>query len=730
MVVSFPPAANQRGHTQIDAPLEVLAGAVPTGLAGAVFGLAPIGGALTNTPFLNGDALYYRIDFGAGAATLHTRVSLDTTGVAERGAALEGGAWPFGNFGITRISPRLGARTFSNTALVPVRLPWSGEVALLATYDAGRPHYLDPATLSLVAPLGELRWWRANLLMKLPFKQVFSSAHPAYDANTEELFVVNHGRSIKGLIASLTAFLHGWLPWGGFGHAPDAADPAEEPGDSTRLSTLREALSSTRDRLANALAPLSPAVGDDDARAALAHFGSDAAPDERDATDTDPPSGVFGRFKEKLAFLEWAFGFVKLMTEFSADGPLADERPDAPFSYLLRWKADGTPQRFELRVDGVPLDVTQSAHQMAVTDRYVVFVDAAFKLDLTVLTSIPDSVPASLVALFRKGVARPQSDKARFYFVDRKELDRADLPSNGHPSFPASVVAAQSVTLDGEVIHFHVDYETLDGQVVLHALHQNAMDGAEFVLRGDRRWDKASIAASNFGTFPTSMSVNMLGRYEIDPARGVVGAPRVLAEPALTWALGLATGSGMLTGHAPTAPLREMFVYSVGLVPDLLTELVYELYQSYPNRDAANLTKFLAQGGLPARLLRVDVDAMTVRESFALRPDQQLVSPQFVPAAGDAGFVVCNVFSGPDSIAAGSRAREVWIFAADAIAAGPVCRLSHADLDWGYTLHTAWLPAVAPLSPSERFVTPASDLAVALADPDFREFFLKYLAPS
>jgi hypothetical protein len=78
------------------------------------------------------------------------------------------------------------------------------------------------------------------------------------------------------------------------------------------------------------------------------------------------------------------------------------------------------------------------------------------------------------------------------------------------------------------------------------------------------------------------------------------------------------------------------------------------------------------------------------------------------------------------SISAGFAAREVWIFRAGDLAAGPVCRLGHPDLDWGYTLHTAWLPAVPALSRAG-MVTLEDDLGDCLNNPGVRDFYERRL---
>lgn len=707
MGVTFPASANQRGEREVDVALRC-EGTVPMSLRGSVFGLAPTGDWNPNTPFLNGDPLFYRLDFSGGAARVRTRLGAVLGGRLESAARAAGPEWEFRDFGITRLSAKLGARDFSNTALLPVRLP-SGAAGLLATYDAGRPNYLDPASLDLLGPLGALRQWRANLLMARPFKQVFSTAHPCFDESTGELFVVNHGRALGEVGSRLFAFVRTWLPWNPSGDRTpgEALDDFIDNFRTAKIGAaglrelpglaLRSVLRRARSALSGSTPRLTPLL--DEARA----------------------------MRGRLEFARWFPAFLGMLKDFASEGPLEGEAPHEPFTYLLRWTDGGAPRRYELRRGSRPVQVLESAHQMALTRDWVVFVDAAFKMEIDGITSIPESTPTAMLVAFRREVSRAQSHTARFYFVRRGDLDRRDLPSNNNPSFPAEVVQARCVEISGEVVHFHVNLEpTPEGHVTLIAVHQNAMDGAEFVLRGDVRYDGAEIPPEILGTFPASMSLNTVGRHEVDPVDERVVSSRLVSSADLGWALGLTAGPGIHTWGAQVQKLKDLYVYSQGLVPDQLTKLVYDLYKDYPQRAERDLQRLLARGGAPAALLRIDLEAMTIAEHYPLADDQQLVSPQYVPDDDGPGWVVCNVFSGERSIALGARAREIWIFTAGDIKAGPVCRLWHPDINWGYTLHTAWLPEATP-TPREGMVSLEEDLGDWLADPEFRGFYERYL---
>lgn len=107
----------------------------------------------------------------------------------------------FKNFGLTRLSFKLGSRNSLNTALLP--MPFSeNEERLLMTWDAGRPYEINTASLGLVSPVGWNReWYQMTPLADVgPFQQMLSAAHPQFDTHTGEVFTVNAGKSLSTIL--------------------------------------------------------------------------------------------------------------------------------------------------------------------------------------------------------------------------------------------------------------------------------------------------------------------------------------------------------------------------------------------------------------------------------------------------------------------------------------------------------------------------------------------------
>ena len=86
-------------------------------------------------------------------------------------------------------------------------------------------------------------------------------------------------------------------------------------------------------------------------------------------------------------------------------------------------------------------------------------------------------------------------------------------------------------------------------------------------------------------------------------------------------------------------------------------------------------------------MVALDADELQVIDRFVMPVGYVGLSPTFVPKSNgniDEGYLVVFVVN--------DRADEVWIFDAADLASGPICRLGHTKLDFGFTLHTAWVP--------------------------------------
>ncbi len=193
---------------------------IPEDLCGHVFIMGPVGSvdccnsnstifpSGDGTSLFNGDGMIYRLDFG----NLNNQIKLTTQIVKTPCYYADAASTPgtkyanlgFFNLGLARFSPILGFRNELNTAFIPFKFSQEKNWRLLVTWDAGRPYEIDPVTLKVVTPIGWNKEWREQKLPlnTIPFIFQFAAtgAHPVFDPNTNQLFMVNWGKSYLTLM--------------------------------------------------------------------------------------------------------------------------------------------------------------------------------------------------------------------------------------------------------------------------------------------------------------------------------------------------------------------------------------------------------------------------------------------------------------------------------------------------------------------------------------------------
>ena len=166
--------------------LQTLGGQLPADLDGHVFIAGSI--ATPGRPAFSGEGTVYRLDFTAGTLSLKQSVFRPPCFLLDQTIQAEGshGMLAFHDLGLTRLSPLLGVRTVLSNS--PIAL----HDRMIITTDAGRPWEFDPVTLELVTPIGRTCEWRGAIPAPWVFPLVLTSAHPAEDPRTGELFTANY----------------------------------------------------------------------------------------------------------------------------------------------------------------------------------------------------------------------------------------------------------------------------------------------------------------------------------------------------------------------------------------------------------------------------------------------------------------------------------------------------------------------------------------------------------
>ncbi len=183
---------NESVREEVDVALRVAEGALPAGLRGVLFRNGPGRQEAFGTPYdhpFDGDGLVTRFAFGDGAVRYRNRFVRTREFVAEERA----GRMLYRSFGtnlpggIRRNVLRIRFKNAANTSVM------FHAGTLLALWEGGLPHRLDPVTLETLGPWdfgGRLRN-DAGLLDRLVAPDLPFSAHPKRDVETGE--IVNFG---------------------------------------------------------------------------------------------------------------------------------------------------------------------------------------------------------------------------------------------------------------------------------------------------------------------------------------------------------------------------------------------------------------------------------------------------------------------------------------------------------------------------------------------------------
>ncbi|WP_083862587.1 carotenoid oxygenase family protein [Baaleninema simplex] len=605
------------------------------------------------SPLINGDGMVYRLDFHEtpdletpdgsiqkdGGAWLASRLVATPSYWIDRALTLYPDKyphlhqyWKFQTCGVARLSPGWGSRNQNNTALIPFKFGTS-DSQLLVTADIGRPWEIDLRSLKLLAPIGQNSQWQPAMSMEqweyIPFPPVMTSAHSVFDATESAFYTVNIVKSPDSLLEFSL-----WLTY-----------------------RLRELKTILKDLITDLVEALDDIVN-----------------------------------------------FVLIHLLKSSNDNL----------FLVGWKGGKTLQRWHVTLpDGKPIRILETSHQMGITENYIILANTSLKLCIDDFT--PEIEPMqSTEAAWREISRFPQSDRADLYFISRKDLERSHT------------VTARHVVLDEALVHYVVDYQNAgdEGQyVLLHTAHGNAWDTAEFVHWIDRPISNpdATFEDKIRGMVSVSTDINHLVSYVIDAENGTVVRRSDVSYDDLElseypWSIAFYAFREK-TNHQQPDRFENLYWNSWGLWGDLLTEFVCQMYRDYEPRFVP-IDRTIEQAktaGIPGQLCRVEIERrnvageppqlqVAIADRVQFPPGYFCTSAQFVPREGSTdssdGYLVCiairgNRLDSKDSDDADwSSNSEIWIFDATDLnrdGGQPRYKLSHPELNFGFTAHTTWL---------------------------------------
>jgi len=342
------------------------------------------------------------------------------------------------------------------------------------------------------------------------------------------------------------------------------------------------------------------------------------------------------------------------------------------FLEVVGWDGSGPVRSWEVEdTSGSPVSITQSVHQLVLTRDHLVICDTSFLVEVDLLSD--------------EG-AQAQSPDSVFWIIARKDMVAS-----------AEAVVARKLVIPREVTHFLADFDDGDGRIVLHVAHNPGADPSEFLEPGDEEsLSGAPVRSDLYGLPAAPTDLGALARYEVDVDSCSVVSSEVVYDEHL-WG-----GPALVALGGPDAQERidTLWWCGMGFAPELRLPRIETLYADHPYREVP--LHELPEESKPATLVRVDTASATVVDHYAFPAGRVCLSPTFVPrtdGAQDEGYILCTMIS-DDTDTPGSSGDELWLFDAQDLAQGPLARLGHPDLDFPFTLHTAWTPTAQPRTAS------------------------------
>ncbi len=629
------------------------------------------------SPIMNGDGFVYKFDFSKKeGVNLTSRLMKTPCFYADKATGVLGEArkdpkykgFHFNNLGIARLSMKLGSRNFLNTAFLPVHFNTDDNPSLLVTDDVARPFKLDPKTMELGTPIGTTFDWTSSMppKLKFPFALTETTAHPSWDPLTKEFFSFNFSKSTNTQLHK--SFISKFL----FSGNKELAK---------KLKVIAEQYENHE----------SEEQAIKDIKALL----------ERHEQSENP----FIRFFQKIwtvikKVLGWIFNAISTLMGLST--------PDRV--YLMR-SLDGVHmQKWRLKDQrGKDLIINQCLHQTIITKNHIIFVDASFKFALELLFNNPFPNEPWLDEFIRKITAKTMLPYTNLWYIKRADIDKDKTTATAYQL---------DEPLPYECIHFAADYDDSNG-IRMYTIHNNSVCMAEWLRPYDKSfYSKKAIEdylVSYFAVCP--LSVGRTGQFIIDTEKNVFSSSIILREPGNlpevkdlptkgidksigpnTWGLGLLVYKNQYSPTKVVDKIKTLYYISLGALPETLSQFVYDLYENYPWREMPK-DEMLAyiKETIPQCLFSVSSDTMTIKDSWVFEKSEHLCSIQYINSDNDEddeednGYLLISVKTGDTIDLSGKFRSEIWLFKANSISDGPVCKLAHPKFIFASTLHSCWL---------------------------------------
>jgi carotenoid cleavage dioxygenase-like enzyme len=349
--------------------------------------------------------------------------------------------------------------------------------------------------------------------------------------------------------------------------------------------------------------------------------------------------------------------------------------PGSP-TLLGRWGLSGPVETWPLS----GMSRYDSIHDVRATRHHLVLTELPFKVE-----------PEAL-----RGGQRQQvnTDVTRLWIVAKEALRRTP---------PGSPVPVVEVTLPLPTGHLTVDADDDDGVLRVNLEHIPLADLLITCTADEPMRATGRPAPSDYeGLVPLGLQPGCIGRYHLDAATGEVRSSEVVWDESFWGAI--------LTTHDHSSPaarehVGELWFAGGGYDPELIPETWWRLYGS-AGLNCLVEPDDLPEAPLPGGLAHFDLDAGKVAAFYEYPVGSFPSPPTFVPRRGTStpgdGYVVVLVHA--------DAGKELHVFDAHDVAAGPVARATAPGFNPPLLLHSTWMAPRAGPRPSSYRVRRRDDV--------------------
>ena len=336
--------------------------------------------------------------------------------------------------------------------------------------------------------------------------------------------------------------------------------------------------------------------------------------------------------------------------------------------FLIRWNGEGEFERWlVLGEDGEPIEIEQSIHELVFSRDYILLADTAF---------------AAGTEMFTPWKSAPlPGDKTVVYIVDRRELN-----SNSR------TVTARKMEVNEACIHLVAEYDNPDDKITAYMLHTPATNTAELIRENDRDLNGNFFPEHliGYGTLPV-LDLSSVGKHIFDMKQENVVRSQYLTQMPYTWGPYLYAYMGR-----QTLPYngQDLFIMFKGFSKDILPKRIHDAYKDIEIR-RVSLEEMVGGEGLKHNnsICRITTDDFKIADAYVFPNGVLLYTIACLDSSGpnQPGYVIAGVAT--DEIGGdGSSGHEYWLFLADNLASGPVCKLGHPSLNNSTLFHSVYIP--------------------------------------